>query len=526
MSKKIFILLIVLMSIAVIGIITVQVFWINNSIEIREKQFSSSVKSAILDVSKNISEREFREFVEENREFFKKTRLTGKRSLREFIFEKLDTINNERFIFKQKTLIDNYDSPLSIINNDSNSSHFKSYFSRKEKEISSLNLKGVNDIKEEDRPTLRFSKIGELTAMNKYEMNSWYKDYAPSKPIYKRVKNKEIKLNISNELLLRDIKTPFEFAVFDGDFPTKIRSEKFKKEKGNSYPVRFFEKDLEKSSFKLVVNFPDKKDYILSTIKKTLILAATFILFIILAFATALYQLIKQKQISEIKTDFINNMTHEFKTPIATINLALDAIRNPKIINDQDKILGYAKIIREENKRMHAQVENVLRISKLEKNQIDVSKDIVDIHDILEDAITHVELIVQNKEGYIKTDFKAIQTDIYGSELHLTNVIVNILDNAIKYNKNEPRIDIDTENIGKFIVINIKDQGIGMSKNVQKQVFNKFYREERGNIHNIKGHGLGLSYVKKIVDIHNGQVEVKSEKGKGSIFSIKFQIIT
>ena len=514
------------MSIAVIGIITVQILWINNSVEIRTKDFSSDVKSALFEVSKNIEKREFRDFMDDNRPIFEMSKQTNKRNLREFYFEKLDTTNNEKFIYKQQILIDNFETPLSILNRDSTVKNYSSYFSKKEKEISSLKLNNFEkDINDKITPTLRMIKTGKISLMDQFVMESFYKETAPRKPIYKRINNKEIRLNISSMLRLRGIKTPFEFAVFDNELPTKLKSDNFNKVIGSNFVVRIFENDLGVSKYKLFVNFPKKRDYILAEIKKTLILASTFILFIILAFATALYQLIKQKQISEIKTDFINNMTHEFKTPIATINLALDAIKNPKIINDKEKILRYTKMIREENKRMHAQVENVLRISKLEKNQVDISKEVVDIHDILEDAVTHVELIVKNQNGYIKHHFKALQTEILGSELHLTNVITNILDNAIKYTVVEPKIDIYTENIGKSVLIKIKDNGIGMNKNVQKHVFEKFYREQRGNIHNVKGHGLGLSYVKKIIENHQGVITVESEKGKGSTFIVKLPII-
>ena len=235
--------------------------------------------------------------------------------------------------------------------------------------------------------------------------------------------------------------------------------------------------------------------------------------------------MIRQKQISEIKTDFINNMTHEFKTPIATINLAIDSIRNPKIVGDKDKVIRYAEMIREENKRMHAQVENVLRISKLEKNQLDLSKDVVNFHDIIEDALSHVELIIHDRDGKIKRNLEAIQSEILASKFHMTNVITNVLDNAIKYSEGAPKIVVETVNAGNSIILKVRDNGIGMSKNVQRKVFNKFYREQTGNIHNVKGHGLGLSYVKSIVERHQGNVYVESEKGKGSTFTIKLPII-
>jgi len=256
------------------------------------------------------------------------------------------------------------------------------------------------------------------------------------------------------------------------------------------------------------------------------LLSVIFTLIIIIAYASALYQLLKQRKISEIKTDFINNMTHEFKTPIATINLALDSIKNPKIIDDKEKVMRYLNMIKDENKRMHAQVENVLRISKLEKNELNISKERLNLHDLLLDAITHVELIVENKNGFIKTDMNAEKPYVLANESHFTNVIVNILDNAIKYSPEEPKIEVSTENVGANILLKVKDHGSGMSKAAQKRVFEKFYREHTGNIHNVKGHGLGLAYVKRIVDDHHGHVSVESEKGKGSTFIIKLPIIS
>jgi two-component system phosphate regulon sensor histidine kinase PhoR len=183
-------------------------------------------------------------------------------------------------------------------------------------------------------------------------------------------------------------------------------------------------------------------------------------------------------------------------------------------------------MIREENRRMHTQVENVLRISKLEKNELDLEKHRVIIQEIIEDAITHVSLIVENKGGYIKTHFNADKSLVNGSELHLTNIFVNIIDNAIKYTEGSPEIDIYTENTDEYVIVKISDKGIGMNKTVQKKIFDKFYREQMGDIHNVKGHGLGLSYVKRILDEHQAEIYVESEKGKGSTFFIKMHLIS
>jgi two-component system phosphate regulon sensor histidine kinase PhoR len=233
----------------------------------------------------------------------------------------------------------------------------------------------------------------------------------------------------------------------------------------------------------------------------------------------------KQRHISEIKTDFINNMTHEFKTPIATINLALDAIKNPKVIEEKEKVFRYLQMIKDENKRMHAQVENVLQISRLEKRELDITKEVTNINDIVEIAIDHVNLIVEDRQGTINIQLNANQTNVLLNDVHFTSVLVNILENAIKYSPERPIIDVSTENVKNFIIIKIKDQGLGISKASQKKIFDKFYREHTGDIHNVKGHGLGLAYVKRIVDDHHGEVMVESEKGKGSTFIIKLPLI-
>jgi len=331
---------------------------------------------------------------------------------------------------------------------------------------------------------------------------------------------------LKSEFIKIGILIDFKYGVYSSDgYLTNLKSGYYTINKANSIGSPLFMDDSGNSNFKLYVTFPNQQEHILADISNILLLSVFFIFIIIVAFSSSLYQIIKQKKISEIKSDFINNMTHEFKTPIATINLALDAIINPKIINDNEKVNRYVKMIREENKRMHAQVENVLRISKLEKNQIEISKVAIDMHDIVEEAISHVILLANEKEGNITTNLQALQSEVLGNHLHLTNVLVNILENALKYSNEKPTIEVFTESTSKFFIIKIKDDGIGMSKNAQKYVFNKFYREHKGNIHNVKGHGLGLAYVKEIVENHQGTVFVDSEKDKESTFTVKLPLI-
>jgi two-component system phosphate regulon sensor histidine kinase PhoR len=247
-------------------------------------------------------------------------------------------------------------------------------------------------------------------------------------------------------------------------------------------------------------------------------------LIVVVIATSALYQIIQQKKLSEIKNDFINNISHEFKTPIATINLALDAISSStKSLND--KSMSYLGMIREENSRMLSQVENILRISQLEKSSNPFTMEEIDIHEVIEDAIEHVKLIVESKKGSIGLSLKALDSNISGNSNHLENIIINILDNAVKYSKENPKIVVSSTNINKDIRLCFEDNGIGMDKNTQKLIFEKFYREQNGDIHNIKGHGLGLSYVKKIIDFHNGKILLESKKGTGTKFYITLKNI-
>jgi two-component system phosphate regulon sensor histidine kinase PhoR len=521
MSKRIFVLLVVLMGVALMGIIAIQIFWIRSSIEMREEQFSTNVRFALSEVSENIRKREFKDNVVKLSPMLDSLQKSNKANVKEFFFKQIDTIRNEIFTFRQSILENNYKSQISPFDVDTLS--FKTLLSKEETQIEKIEFdsKDFTDLSPKDRMV----KIGRLDKYDKLVFDNYFKNVISRTPIYDRVSNNEIRLNLDNELRAREITTPFEYGVYDGDLITKVKSRSFKEKRGYTYKVPLFLNKDGNSDYDLYVSFPKKKSYILATISKILMISALFVLILIVAFGSALYQIIEQKKLSEIKTDFINNMTHEFKTPIATINLAVDSIKNPKIIGDTEKVIRYANMIKQENKRMHAQVENVLQISKLEKNQLDLTMDVIDVHELIEEAIIHVELIIADRKGYVNNHFEASLSEIMGSQFHLLNVFTNILDNAIKYSEGEPKIDIYTENVGNNILIKIVDQGIGMSKSVQRKVFNKFYREQTGNIHNVKGHGLGLSYVQSIIDKHHGNIVVESEKGKGSAFIVKLPLI-
>ena len=522
MNKRIFFLIVVLMSISLIGIIAVQIYWINDAIKSKQKQFGNDVKIALAGVSEKIVEKEdegLRNFAR----FFENDDNRTKAEFKEFLWEQIDTTGRQKFTFGATIIEENFEIPAGFL--DEKAVIIKKFSGREDtfhaRLIESPNSKDLKPIYDEKR----FSTNKNYFSWNKIQFESLRKQFSSKIPINQRINNRELNTIIKEELVKRNINQEFKYGVYDGGLATPLKSGYFKIEPNNGFYYPLFEDENGNSNFKLYLTFPEEKKELLSDLMWILILSIFFIFIIILAFSSSLYQLIRQKKISEIKTDFINNMTHEFKTPIATINLALDAIKNPKIINDQEKVKRYVKMIREENKRMHGQVENVLRISKLEKNQIDISKEAIDMHDIVEEGIEHIMLLLSNSKGTIKHHFKAISTEVLGNQFHLTNVVVNILENAIKYSENEPKIDVYTESTNKFFILKIKDEGIGMSKQAQKHAFDKFYREYKGNIHNVKGHGLGLAYVKEIIDNHHGTVFVESEKGKGSIFTIKMPII-
>ena len=227
-----------------------------------------------------------------------------------------------------------------------------------------------------------------------------------------------------------------------------------------------------------------------------------------------------------MKNDFINNMTHEFKTPIATISLASDSITNPSVISNPDKVKRFADIIRQENKRMHGQVEKVLQMALVERGSIKLNFSDVNIHQVIEQAVSNMSLQVERKEGSVTAQLDAEKYYVEGDLNHISNVINNLLDNANKYSPEKPEITVSTRNISNGIEITVSDKGIGMSKEAKKRIFEKFYRVHTGNLHDVKGFGLGLAYVKAMVTAHKGSIDVKSELGKGSSFILLFPFKT
>lgn len=247
-----------------------------------------------------------------------------------------------------------------------------------------------------------------------------------------------------------------------------------------------------------------------------------FTIIIITAFALTVRTLLNQKKLSEIKSDFINNMTHELKTPLATISLAIDAIGNEKVMSNADKIRYFSGIIKEENKRMNKQVESILQSALLEKDEIGLKLQAMDVHQVIRNTTDNLQLQLAGKNGVVDLQLDAINPVIMADDVHFSNVVFNLLDNAIKYSKEDLEVKIQTYNTRKSLFIIITDNGIGMSRDTISRIFEKFYRAHTGNVHNVKGFGLGLTYVKAIVDAHKGKIKVESTLGKGSKFTLEF----
>ncbi len=517
--------MVVLMSLSLIGIISLQAYYIKNSVDNKKEQFTFNVKKALSYTTSTIENKEIDKYYTKYQQLADQEKLADTVAIRNLFIVQQNQNTNETIVYKSGIFEENYtlSSAFFDLGLDRDSINIQKILSNSETKIYS-NSSTSNDLN--TNPVLSISNSGRLTEAEKISFEKAFRFFASRMPIYKRVSPSEIKRLLKKQLREDNIDIDFEFAIYDNDLATKVQSEAFELQNGSTFSVPIFDNELKENNYRLLLNFPKHNKFIWSSIISMIVLSFVFTTIIIIAYASALLQLFRQRKISEIKTDFINNMTHEFKTPIATINLALDAIRNPKIIDDKEKVLRYLGMIKEENKRMHAQVENVLRISKLEKNELNISKENVDLHDLLEDAITHVELIVEDRQGAITSKLEAEKTSVLANDTHFVNVLVNVLDNAIKYSPEAPIIEVSTENVGENILIKIKDHGSGMSKAAQKRVFEKFYREHTGDIHNVKGHGLGLAYVKRIVDDHHGYITVESEKDKGSTFTIRLPLIS
>ena len=323
---------------------------------------------------------------------------------------------------------------------------------------------------------------------------------------------------LRSEFEKRAIKADFEYGVYDcssekmkyGDYVSLTQKEKVTSKKlpaWNHYAYYFG------------VQFPNREAHLINQLG-IWSFSSVVLLVVIIFFTYTLFIILKQKRLSEIQKDFINNMTHEFKTPISTIALSAEVLKDPGIVQQPERLLNYTTIIEKENARLKQHVDRVLQMARLDKEDIGLKKEMVDVHHLISDAVRNNSHALQEKNGVVHMTLNAGQHQTEADKLHLTNVLNNLVDNAIKYCKTVPEIHIRTENINAGLQITVSDNGIGISPENQKRVFQKFYRVPTGNVHDVKGFGLGLSYVKTVVEAHKGNIRLESELGRGSTFRI------
>lgn len=251
-----------------------------------------------------------------------------------------------------------------------------------------------------------------------------------------------------------------------------------------------------------------------------LLVSLAFMLALIFSFYYTISTIFQQKKLSEIKNDFISNMTHEFKTPISTISLAVEVLNDKSVEKSQERVSNYVKMIGDENKRLSLLVENILQTAILDKGEFKLKLQNIDVHTLIEQTFTNIKLQVENKEGQITSQLNATKPIVNADRVHITNILFNLIDNALKYSKENPDIVVSTRNDDEGIFISVQDNGIGISKENQRRIFDTMYRVPTGNVHNVKGFGLGLSYVKAVIEKHGGSIKVESELGKGSMFTL------
>jgi two-component system phosphate regulon sensor histidine kinase PhoR len=470
-------------SIAVIGLIAIQVYWISNVFTLREQEFSEHVNTALKEISAELEEKEL-------------TSQSAPSSV------SIRSQNNENLVINHGGGEVNV-VPQSTFGGDSVS-------------VDPLTAAGIKDAKILSQSGILDDIMGGLLELDIYTS------------VIDRIDTLMLDTLIRKSLISQGVRAEYDYGVFNKLQQPEIiptvsmpSSETIQRE---GYRVQLFPNDPIADPNFLCVWFPRERQYVLSTMGTMLTTSAILMLLIMLLFSFSINTIYRQKKLSEIKNDFINNMTHELKTPIATISLACEALSDPDMRTGEKAISNYVGMIRDENKRLGVLVENVLRTSIFEQGQMKLKVQQFDVHQVILHVIANIEIQVKARSGQIVTRFYAKNSIVKGDQLHVTNVVYNLIDNAIKYSEVSPKVEIETHDEDGFIAVSFKDHGIGISKENQRKVFDKLYRVPTGNIHNVKGFGLGLSYVKGVLEMHGGTVDVESETKKGSTFTIHIPI--
>ncbi len=508
-----------------IGLIAIQIYWINNAVSLREAQFRQDVNGAMIALSQQLERYETMQAMrrhDKNNRFFHVidsmvSVYAGSVRPSQYTYTDENGVTEER-VEMLDTLIDGKRQLIKVVR-EKTSNRNGEWISKSWIET---HFPGSTDM------TVTISEDSGKTSMYTHQVRNLLSNLFEGsflKNIKDRAEPNTIDSLMAQELNRRGIRADYVFGIYDYyRQPTAYRnsaSVKYNQQLLSSgYGANLFPNDFIQQPNFLKIYFPHQRSYILGTMWAMLLISGVLILVIIAAFTWTISTILRQKKLSEIKNDFINNMTHEFKTPISTISLACEALSDPTIEKSTRKVGAFVGMIRDENKRLGMLVENVLRSALIDRGEMKLKREDFDMHRVIKDAVKNIELQVNKKGGSIVVETLSDHTMLNGDKVHLTNVIYNLLDNANKYTPEFPLIRIVAQNKKKGMLIRVKDNGVGINTENQKKIFDKLYRVPTGNIHNVKGFGLGLSYVKNIVEAHGGQITVESEPGKGSIFNV------
>jgi two-component system, OmpR family, phosphate regulon sensor histidine kinase PhoR len=525
MKKRFIILLIVAITASLLGLVGIQIYWIKNALSVKEVNFDRGVGEAVTKAIYKFNK------IEMARKLMLQQERNAQMSR---YYELLDSLNRKYYnaIVGQAG---QEELPL-----DTNATYIRESFqlniSEQEngRQIRSFDTSYVREtIGNENLPGY-LPNQGALAAEDPLRMffdrskfiNDLFDDLFSNRFSFQLSGEQGVTVIdslLQAELKSHGIKTEFDFAIFNPAYNAVVAEKTGKNTQEllqSQYAFNLFPNDIFLNPEYLLLYFPEQKSYIVSQINTMLATSSLFILVIISSFAFTILTVIRQKKLSVMKNDFINNMTHELKTPISTISLACQALKDNEINKSEDLYQSYIRMIDEENQRLGLMTEKVLQTAIIEKGRLRLNRTGLDVHDLISEAIRKISLQVEAKHGQISSKLAAEYSFIEADKVHLTNVFVNLLDNANKYSPNSPRIVVSTENTSRGILAHIEDNGIGISRANQKKIFENLYRVSTGNIHDVKGFGLGLSYVKAIVEKHGGYVALESEPKKGSRFSV------
>ncbi len=531
MSRKKFIILIFMMLFSLAGIIWVQIIWIRNAINIRNESFNSIAIASINDAARAIESSRRMNFFNEYLLSEPDDSQPGEASISGYLniesYSLGDDGNISLRITNQSVTGKPGEEPVVIIHDTTITAENGTYKITSSDDEGRTIIRESSDDEVENAGSMyvrpqefiewvrrRQDEFVNMSNQMISEVYEWEKTM--------ELDNQAIEYALNRSLMFSGIQTPFEFAIIRDGVVTdgiyrKSNKDDFLK---SNYMVSLFPDNLIRQDLRLSVIFPERTNYVLGSMAGILGGSLLFSLIILATFALSLFFIIRQKRVSEMKSDFINNITHEFKTPISTISLAADTITNPKVIGNESSIRHFISMIKKENSRMNKKVETILQIASLDKKEIEFKFEKISLHDVIERAVDTIEILLLQRNGKIKLNLNASDHVIYGDNDHLINLVNNLLDNAIKYSEKAPDIIVETRNNGKGIIMSVADKGIGMSKSVQNRIFDRFYRQTSGNVHDVKGFGLGLNYSLAIVDAHKGEIKVVSEPGKGSRFDV------